>query len=106
MCNNLLVKYQNWLKIEIFGNFIHSITQIIFFTKKLIVENIQIPIQLPIWIQFIQLSSFYCHIEDIWKKKMEEVLNQVLDRFPSLGEDIFNQLDNQDLTKCKEIAKS
>ena len=37
---------------------------------------------------------------------MEAVLHQVLDRFPRLGEKIFNQLDNQNLTKCKEIDNS
>ena len=37
---------------------------------------------------------------------MEGVLNQVLYRFPSLGKKIFNQLDNQNLTKCKITAKS
>ena len=36
---------------------------------------------------------------------MEEVLNQLLKKFPILGEEIFNQLDNQDLIKCKEIAR-
>lgn len=37
---------------------------------------------------------------------MGEVLNRVLDRFPSLGVKIFDQLDNQNLTKCKEIDNS
>ena len=37
---------------------------------------------------------------------MEGVLNRVLDRFPSLGKKIFNQLDNQNLTKCKTTARS
>ena len=27
LCKNILVKYQNWLKIEIFGYFIHSILE-------------------------------------------------------------------------------
>ena len=37
---------------------------------------------------------------------MEAVLHQVLDRFPRLGEKIFNQLDNQNLTKCEESDNS
>ena len=36
---------------------------------------------------------------------MEKKLNSVLKRFPHLGVEIFNNLDNQNLTKCKEVSR-
>ena len=33
-------------------------------------------------------------------------MEEVLARFPSVGEKIFNQLDDQNLTKCKEVNRS
>ena len=37
---------------------------------------------------------------------MEKVLKSVLERFPNLRLEIFNNLDNQNLTKCKEVSRS
>ena len=37
---------------------------------------------------------------------MEKVLNRVLERFPNLGLEIFNNLDNQNLNKCREVSRS
>ena len=36
---------------------------------------------------------------------MEKKLNSVLKRFPHLGVEIFNNLDNKNLTKCKEVSR-
>ena len=33
-------------------------------------------------------------------------MEEILERFPGVGEKIFNQLDNQNLTKCREVSKS
>ena len=33
-------------------------------------------------------------------------MEEVLARFPTLGEEIFNNLDNPNLTMCKEVGKS
>ena len=37
---------------------------------------------------------------------MEKALNNVLKRFPHLGVEILNNLDNRNLTKCKEVSRS
>ena len=36
---------------------------------------------------------------------MEKNLSSVLERFPHLGVEIFNNLDNKNLTKCKEVSR-
>ena len=36
---------------------------------------------------------------------MEKNLSSVLKRFPHLGVEIFNNLDNKNLTKCKEVSR-
>jgi hypothetical protein len=37
---------------------------------------------------------------------MEKVLKSHLERFPNLGLEMFNNLDNQNLTKCREVSRS
>ena len=47
LCKNLLVKYQNWLKIEIFGYFIHSILEM--FLGSINKEPKRGEVQISIW---------------------------------------------------------
>ena len=60
LCNNILVNldtYQNWLKIEIVGYFIHSIIQIIFFTRE-IIFRFQFSCQ-------CEFTSFTCQVSTV-----------------------------------------